>query len=148
MSRLSGGYKTFLTISGQATKHNLEAKRYQATLLKSDGLGVQPLGIGVNGHVGFNEPGCHLESHCRHTALADSTLEGNGYQPGTRAITLGIADIMSAQKINIVVTSTAKSPAVKAMIEGPQSGACPASLLRGHSNLTLFLDQAVAMDLS
>ena len=148
LSRLSGGYKTFLTINGQATKHNLEAKRYQANLLKSGGLGVQLLGIGVNGHVGFNEPGCHPESQCRHTALADSTLERNGYQPGTRAITLGIADIMSAQKIIIVATSTAKSPAVKAMIEGPKSIDCPASLLREHPNMDLFLDRDAAKDLS
>ena len=72
LSRLSGGYKTFLTINGQATKHNLEAKRYQANLLKSGGLGVQLLGIGVNGHVGFNEPGCHPESQCRHCLLYTS----------------------------------------------------------------------------
>ena len=148
LSRLSGGYRTFLTIDGQATRPDLEAKRHRAAILENGGLGVQLLGIGVNGHVGFNEPGCHPESHCRHTALADSTLERNGYQPGTRAITLGIADIMSAQKIIIVATSTAKSPAVKAMIEGPKSVDCPASLLREHPNMDLFLDRAAAKDLS
>ena len=148
MSRLSGGYKTFLTINGQATKHNLEAKRYQANLLKSGGLGVQLLGIGVNGHVGFNEPGCEPDSRCRVTELAKSTLERNGYAPGTRAVTLGIAEITSAQRIIMVATGAAKSPAIAAMIEGSQSTGCPASLLRGHPDLALFLDRAAAKDLS
>ena len=75
-------------------------------------------------------------------------LERNGYPPGTSAITLGIAEITSAQRIIIVATGVAKSLAVKAMIEGPKSGACPASLLRGHPDLTLFLDRAAAKDLS
>ena len=77
-----------------------------------------------------------------------STLERNGYPPGTRAITLGITEITSAQRIIMVATGADKSPAVKAMIEGPKSGACPASLLRGHPDLTLFLDRAAAKDLS
>jgi glucosamine-6-phosphate deaminase len=148
LSRLSGGYKTFLTINGQASQPDLEAKRHRAAILENGGLGVQLLGIGVNGHVGFNEPGCEPESQCRVTELADSTLERNGYHPGTRAVTLGIAEIMSAQRIIMVATSAAKSPAITAMIEGPQSGTCPASLLRAHPDLELFLDQAAATDLS
>ena len=148
LSRLSGGYKTFLFINGQTNQPDLEANRHRAAILENGGLGVQLLGIGVNGHVGFNEPGCEPASRCRVTELAMSTLERNRYPPGTRAVTLGIAGITSAQRIIIVATGAAKSPAVKAMIEGPQSGACPASLLRGHPDLTLFLDRAAAKDLS
>ena len=148
LSRLSGGYWTFLVINGQANQPDLEANRHRATILENGGLGVQLLSIGVNGHVGFNEPGCEPDSRCRVTELAMSTLERNGYPPGTRAITLGIAEITSAQRIIIVATGTAKSPAVTAMIEGPQSGACPASLLRDHPNLTLLLDRAAAKNLS
>ena len=148
LSRLSGGYRTFLTIDGQATRPDLEAKRHRAAILENGGLGVQLLGIGVNGHVGFNEPGCEPDSRCRVTKLAKSTLERNGYPSGTRAVTLGIAEITSAQRIIMVATGAAKSPAIAAMIEGSQSTGCPASLLRGHPNLALFLDRAAAKDLS
>ena len=148
LSRLSGGYGTFLVINGQTNQPDLEANRHRAAILENGGLGVQLLGIGVNGHVGFNEPGCEPDSRCRVTELAMSTLERNGYPPGTRAVTLGITEITSAQRIIIVATGVAKSLAVKAMIEGPKSGACPASLLRGHPDLTLFLDRAAAKDLS
>ena len=148
LSRVSGGYRTFLVINGQTNQPDVEANRHRAAILENGGLGVQLLGIGVNGHVGFNEPGCEPDSRCRVTELAMSTLKRNGYPPGTRAVTLGITEITSAQRIIIVATGAAKSLAVKAMIEGPKSGACPASLLRGHSDLTLFLDPAAAKDLS
>ena len=148
LSRLSGGYRTFLVINGQTNQPDVEANRHRAAILENGGLGVQLLGIGVNGHVGFNEPGCEPDSRCRVTELAMSTLERNGYTPGTRAVTLGITEIASAQRIIIVATGVAKSLAVKAMIEGPKSGACPASLLREHPDLTLFLDRAAAKDLS
>ena len=75
-------------------------------------------------------------------------MEGNGYPPGTSAITLGIAEITSVQRIIIVATGAAKSFAVTAMNEEPKSRACPASLLRGHPDLTLFLDRAAAKGLS
>ena len=148
LSRLSGGYSTFLVINGQTNQPELEARRHRVAIPENGGLGVQLLGIGVNGHVGFNEPGCEPDSRCRVTELAMSTLERNGYPPGTRAITLGIAEIRSARRIIIVATGAAKSPAVKAMIEGQKSGACPASLLRGHHDLALFMDRAAAKDLT
>ena len=146
--RLSGGYRTFLTIDRQAIRPDREAKRHRAAILENGGLSVQLLGIGVNGHIGFNEPGCESDSRCRVTKLAKSTLERNGYAPGTRAVTLGIAEITSAQRIIMVATGAAKSPAIAAMIEGSQSTGCPASLLRGHPDLVLFLDRAAAKDLS
>ena len=144
LSRLSGGYRAFLIIDGQTRRPDLEARRHRADLLESGGL----LGIGVNCHVGFNEPGCVPDSQCRVTALAESTRERNGYHSGTRAVTLGIAEIMSAQRIIMVATGVAKSSAIKAMIDGPQSADCPASHLRRHADIKLFLDQAAAKDLS
>jgi glucosamine-6-phosphate deaminase len=147
LSRLSGGYRAFLDIDGRTNRPDLEAKRHRANLLANGGLGVQLLGLGVNGHVGFNEPGCHPESECRVTALAESTLERNGYKPDTRAITLGIAEIMSAQRIVMVATGAAKSSAIAEMINEPQSLNCPASLLRPHTDIKLFLDRAAAKNL-
>ena len=148
LSRLSGGYLTFLVINGQTNQNYDEAIRHRAAILKNGGLGVELLGISVNGHVGFNEHGCEPDSRCRITELTMSTLERNGYPSGTRVITLGIAEIMSAQRIIILAKGAAKSPAATAMIEGPKSGACPASLLRGHPNLTLPLDRAAAKNFS
>ena len=148
LSRLSGGYRTFLTIDRQAIRPDLEAKRHRAAILKNGGLSVQLPGIGVNGHISFNEPGYEPDSQCRVTKIAKSTLERNGYAPGTRAVTLGIAEITSAQRIIMLATGAAKSPAIAAMIEGSQSTGCPASLLRGHPDLALFLDRAAAKDLS
>ena len=81
LSRLSGGYWTFLVINGQAKQPDLEANRHRAAILENGGLGVQLLGIGLNDHVGFNEPECDPDSRCRVTELAMSTLERNGYPP-------------------------------------------------------------------
>ena len=80
-------------------------------------------------------------------ALAESTLERNGYEPDILAITLGIAEIMSAQRIVMVATGAAKSSAIAEMINGPQSSNCPASLLRPHTDIKLFLDRAAAKNL-
>ena len=148
LSRLSGGYRTFLTIDRQAIRPDLEAKRHRAAILENGGLSVRLPGIGVNGPISFNEPGYEPDSRCRVTKFAKSTLERNGYAPGTRAGTLGIAEITSAQRIIMVATGAAKSPAIAAMIEGSQSTGCPASLLRGYLDLALFLDQAAAKGLS
>ena len=79
LSRLSGGYRTFLVINGQAKQPDLEANRHRAAILENGGLGAQLLGIGVNDHVGFNEPECEPDSRCRVTELAMNTLERNGY---------------------------------------------------------------------
>ena len=64
LSRLSGGYRSFLGINGQANQPDLEANRHWAAILENGGLGVQLLGIGVHGRVGFNKPGCEPDSRC------------------------------------------------------------------------------------
>ena len=81
LSRLSGGYRTFLVINGQANQPDLEANRHWAAILENGGLGVQLLCIDVNGHVAFNEPGCEPDSRCRVTELSMSTLERTGNPP-------------------------------------------------------------------
>ena len=74
LSRLSGGYMTFLTIDRQAIRPDLEAKRHRAAILENGGLSVRLPGIGVNGHISFNEPGYEPDSRCRVTKFAKSTL--------------------------------------------------------------------------
>ena len=81
LSRLSGGYRTFLVINGQAKQPDLEPNRHRAAILENGGLGAQLLSIGVNDHVGFTEPECEPDSRCRVTELAMNALERNGYPP-------------------------------------------------------------------
>jgi glucosamine-6-phosphate deaminase len=148
LSRFSSDYAGFMTIAANSPNPLAEAERHYDNIQKAGGLGVQLLGIGVNGHVGFNEPGSAADSRCRVIDLTDSTIQRNGYDPGMQAITLGIADIMAARQIILIATGTAKAAAIEAMITGPKTIDCPASLLRDHPDIRLFLDKAAASKLS
>ena len=134
----------FLMIDGQAGDPAGEAVRHCHAIRKAGGLAMQLLGIGVNGHVGFNEPGSPDDSRCRIIDLAASTIQRNGYDVGMQGITLGIADIRAAEQIILVATGAAKAAAIGAMVNGPKTPDCPASLLRDHSNIRLFLDNEAA----
>lgn len=147
LARFRKGYAGFLTIDSNAAAA-AEADRHLESIHQAGGLAVQLLGIGVNGHVGFNEPGSRADTRCRVTDLAASTIERNGYAAGQRGITIGIADILAAKKIILVATGAAKAAAVLAMIRGPKTTNCPASLLRDHPYIWLFLDEDAAIRLS
>ena len=134
----------FLMIDGQADEPATEAARHCHAIHKAGGLAMQMLGIGVNGHVGFNEPGSQKNSQCRVTDLAESTIRRNGYKVGMQGITLGISNILAAEQIILVATGSIKAPAIGAMINGPKTTNCPASLLRDHQDISLFLDKKAA----
>lgn len=144
LARLTGGFGGFLALDGHSPDPAAEAAQHRAGLAAAGGLAVQLLGIGVNGHVGFNEPGTKKDSICRVVELAASTSARAGLPAGSRAITLGIADILAAGEILLLATGQAKAAAVAAMIKGPQSPACPASLLRDHPNFCIVLDEQAA----
>jgi len=148
LSRFESDYAGFMTIDATSPNPVAEADRHHDNIQRAGGLGVQLLGIGVNGHVGFNEPGSAADSRCRVIDLADSTIQRDGYDAGMRGITLGIADILAARRIILVATGAAKATAVEAMIKGPKTIDCPASLLRDHPDIRLFLDRAAAFKLS
>lgn len=111
---------------------------------------IQVLGIGRNGHVGFNEPGSVAESRVRVVHLADSTRDD--FDPEQwrqderphRAVTRGIADICEADTVVLLAFGTAKADAVRSMLCDPMSTDCPASLLRDHRDLRVFLDADAA----
>ena len=138
----------FLMIDGQAGAPAGEAIRHCSAIRMAGGLAMQLLGIGVNGHVGFNEPGSPDSSRCRVVDLAASTIQRNGYDTGMQGITLGIADILAAEQIILVATGAAKAAAISAMINGPKTPDCPASLLRDHPDIRLFLDKEAAGQIS
>lgn len=112
------------------------------------GIDLQVLGIGSNGHIGFNEPGTDFSSTTRIVDLAASTIEANSrfFNNDTslvpkQAMSMGIATIMNSKKIVLIATGRSKRDAVNAMLNGPIDAVCPASILQKHSNVIVIVDQ-------
>lgn len=134
---------------GLAPDPAAEATRYGAALRQAGGVGLQILGLGMNGHVGFNEPPCGPDSGCRCVSLTASTRQANATAFGgdpTRvpreAITLGLAEILQAERILLVVTGAAKAPVLRRLLQSPPSEEIPASWLHGHPSVRLLADAA------
>lgn len=115
---------------------------------------VQILGIGGNGHIGFNEPGTPFSSETHIVTLQERTRIDNARffdndinQVPTHAITMGIATIMKAKKILLVASGESKADAVYGMVKGPVTEAMPASILQNHPNVVVIIDQAAASKL-
>ncbi|HHX76172.1 MAG TPA: glucosamine-6-phosphate deaminase [Acholeplasmataceae bacterium] len=114
---------------------------------------IQLLGLGSNGHIGFNEPGTPFNSTTHQTDLALSTIEDNSRMfesiedVPTQSITMGIQDIMRASKIILIATGEQKAEAVYGMICGPVDENLPASILQKHNDVVIYLDEAAASKL-
>lgn len=136
-------------IDGVAADETREVARY-AALVRSRPADLQLLGIGTNGHIGFNEPGSPAGSRVRVVELSQETLAAN--QPTlleldrvpSHAITMGIADILDAREIVILGTGAAKAEAIRKSLSGQPDEACPASLLQTHGNVHWVLDEGAA----
>ena len=125
-----------------------ECARYNGIIHKLGGIDLQLLGIGPNGHIGFNEPGeaFELETHC--IDLAPTTIEankrffdGNENLVPKQAYTMGIKTIMQARKVLVVANGKAKAQAVKDAVTGPVTPACPGSILQLHPDCILVADE-------
>jgi len=129
-----------------------ECKRY-TKLLETLTPDIQILGIGSNGHIGFNEPGTSFDSHTHIVNLTQSTIKDNSRlfdsidKVPTKAITMGMADIMKAKKILLLATGKNKANAIKNMIKGDISQDCPASSLNLHKNVTVIIDKDASSEL-
>lgn len=115
---------------------------------------IQVLGIGGNGHIGFNEPGTAFDEETHIVTLTEKTRQDNARffdgdidQVPTHAITMGIATIMKAGKILLIATGANKADAVAAMIDQAPSTDCPASVLQNHKDVVVILDEAAAAKL-
>lgn len=130
-----------------------ECDAYEARLGVAGGVDMQLLGLGQNGHIGFNEPTSSLGSRTRIKTLTPETIEANRrffsegeFQP-TLAITMGIGTIMESMRIVLLATGAEKADAVVDMIEGPIASRCPASILQMHPRVTVILDRNAARGL-
>ena len=138
--------------NGLASDLQQECARYHQ-LLQDYTQDVQILGLGSNGHIGFNEPNTPFDSTTHLVSLADSTIKDNARffkdisQVPTRAITMGIAEIMRAKKILVLASGSNKADAVYKMVKGKVTEQCPASILQLHPDCTVLVDEAAASKL-
>jgi glucosamine-6-phosphate deaminase len=146
--------KTFLPTCNQGENPRKQGLAYENKIAEAGGLDLQILGIGANGHIGFNEPTSSLASRTRIKTLTQQTLDDNSrlfsadeFQP-TLAMTMGIATILEARYVLLMATGKNKAQAVKDMITGPLSAVCPASALQLHENAIILLDKEAASELA
>ena len=125
-------------------------------MLAENPVDIQLLGIGGNGHIGFNEPGTSFDSVTHYIELQQRTREdnarlffnGNLDEVPTHAITMGISNIMAAKKVLLIACGENKADAIKVMVEGEPTVDLPASALKDHPNYVCIVDEAAASKLT
>ena len=134
--------------NGAAEDPEAECRAYEEKLAALGQVDVQVLGIGQNGHIGFNEPGETLHPLTHLTALTESTIKANarffseGEVMPTAALTMGMGTILRAKKIIILANGEAKADAIATLLSGMLTTACPASFLNLHADVTVICDHA------
>jgi glucosamine-6-phosphate deaminase len=138
-------------LDGTAADPAAECVRYEAAIQASGGIDLQLLGIGTNGHIGFNEPGRTLEARTHRVRLKAETRRANAALFGGRledvpreALSMGIATILQARAIVMLATGRSKARCVAGVVRGPLTTRLPASFLQLHPAVTLLLDEAAA----
>ena len=139
--------RTFLP-NGMAEDADAECARYEALIRELGGADLQLLGMGRNGHIGFNEPSDHFEKAVHCVSLAESTIEANkrffasADDVPRKAFSMGIGTIMSAKKILVVVSGEDKAEALYKSVTGPVTPEVPGSILQFHPDVTIICDEA------
>lgn len=134
---------------------NIEAAcdAYEFSIRKAGGIDVQILGVGVEGHIGFNEPSSSLASRTRIKTLTDRTRRENAVSFGGlsevphHVVTMGIGSIMEAKEIFLLAFGKKKSSCVAQMVEAAVTAMVPASVLQFHPRTRVFLDEEAASEL-
>lgn len=162
-----GSYRTFMethlfahinlparrahVLDGRASNWRDEAHRYEDRIARAGGLDIVILGIGRNGHIGFNEPGPSLDARTHRVALRRDTRRANANLFGgrwqdvpTHALSMGIGTILGAREVVLLATGAVKARIVARALEGPVSTRVPASLLQAHPNVRIVLDRSAA----
>lgn len=141
---------------GEISKENIKAhcSQYEQQIEEAGGIDLQILGIGNNGHIGFNEPGSSIYSRTRLVTLDNSTRIANAYEFANislvprLAITMGISTILKAKRIILMAWGSGKAPVVQKSVEGHVDEQIPASLLQQHNDCTFVLDELAAAELT
>lgn len=134
-------------LDGMAKDPDKECADFDKMIDETDGIDLQLLGIGRNGHIGFNEPEENLYTGTHVTDLTQSTIEANARffnsmdEVPTKALTMGIATIMKSKKIVILANGKAKHEAVSALLNDRITTACPATMLKMHPDVVLICDK-------
>ena len=123
---------------------------YDKEIAAAGGVDLQLLGIGNNGHIGFNEPGTPFGSLTHVVELTESTREANKRffksidEVPTHAVTMGVKTVMQARSIILMAIGPAKAPIMKEMLQGPVTEKVPASVLQLHPDVTVYMDYEAA----
>ncbi|KKC39719.1 hypothetical protein WH87_06120 [Devosia epidermidihirudinis] len=121
---------------------------YEQAIVAAGGIDLQLLGIGRNGHIGFNEPGSPFDSRTREVPLTESTRTANavdfppGEMPPPMSVTMGIGTILEAREIVLAATGAHKAEALQQAFHAPISTDCPASALQRHGKVYIYRDRA------
>src|SRR5579872_5084836 len=138
--------------NGQWKKEEIKqhCMEYEARIEKAGGIDLQILGIGNNGHIGFNEPGSSIYSHTRLVPLDNSTRIANSHDfqnisaVPRLAITMGISNILKAKRIVLMAWGQIKAPVIRKAVEGNVTEQIPASLLQQHNDCIFVTDEVAA----
>lgn len=145
-------FKETFVPNGKAEDLEAECKRYDGVIAEHP-LDLQVLGIGRNGHIGFNEPGTPFDVTTHVVELTESTIEANKRyfdkieDVPTHALSVGIGSIMQSKKILLMAFGTDKADAIKGMIDGEVTVDLPASVLQNHADVTVIIDEDAASKL-
>ena len=138
-------------LNGVSADLDAECARYEAAIAAAGGIDLQILGLGRNGHIGFNEPADALAARTHRVALRPDTRSDNAGRFGgdharvpREALSMGIGTILTARAVLIIAMGEAKADPVERMIRGPVTTQLPASFLQLHANVDVYLDDAAA----
>jgi glucosamine-6-phosphate deaminase len=141
-------------LDGAAVDTAEECGRYERAIAAAGGIDVQILGVGTNGHIGFNEPAPALQARTHRVTLEPDTRRANaalfGGDPAAvpaEALSMGIATILQARRIVLIATGTAKAKIVERLVRGPVTTGVPASFLQLHPDVEIVMDEAAAAGL-
>jgi glucosamine-6-phosphate deaminase len=141
------------TPDGAAGDLPAACRAYEDAMRAAGGVDMQLLGVGTDGHIGFNEPGSSLASRTRIKTLIEQTRRDNARFFASLAdvphhvVTQGLGTILEARHVVLIATGAQKAPAVRDFVEGPVAAICPASVLQFHPHATILVDEAAASSL-
>jgi len=137
-------------LNGAARNPSVECARFERAIARAGGIDFMVLGLGGNGHIGFNEPNRSLVTHTHRTHLSGSTRRANAFLFGHRnrvpreALSMGMGTILRARRIVLLVAGRSKARAVKRVLSGQLTTRVPASFLQLHRDVDVWLDEAAA----